>query len=100
MEDLQNTRQRCKKDCGDLDTAKVSRREDEYPRLTSSQSCEFQRAITQSLIFGEHHPPAGPHRIQPNLIVLITLKVVIVNLDDETGFDEFGPDRLYSERPV
>jgi hypothetical protein len=37
------------------------------------------------------HPP---HLLQPSLIVRIALEVIIVNFDDEAGFDEFGTDRF------
>lgn len=100
MQDFEDPRQRCQEDRRDFDSAQIPRSEDEHSGFAGSQSRDLQRTVSQPLILGEHNPAALADRLKPDAVFLITRKMVVVDLDYETGLDELRSDWIYAKRPV
>jgi len=92
MQDFEDPRQRCQEDRRDFDSAQIPRSEDEHSGFAGSQSRDLQRTVSQPLILGEHNPAALADRLKPDAVFLITRKMVVVDLDYETGLDELRSD--------
>src|SRR5712664_1478802 len=97
MEDSANPWQYCQKDHSDLAATQIACSENEYPRFACSERANLQGPVSQFLILREHNPAVLSDRLEPDAIFLVTLEVVIVNLDDEARFNELGSNRIYPE---
>lgn len=75
--------------CRDLTPAKIAGSEDEYPGAACAQRSNLQRTVSQPLILGQHHPATFSDRLEPDAVFRVTSEMIIVNLDHETGLDEF-----------
>lgn len=72
----------------------------EYPGPAGPQRGQLERSIPQPLIFSKDYPPAGPDVAKPHPVFLIAVKMVIVDLNRETGTHEFCSDGFYAQRSV
>jgi hypothetical protein len=70
------------------------------PQRVVRRSADCKSTISEPLILGEHDPALLANRPKPNAVLLIAPEMVVVNLDDETCFDEFRTDWFYAQRPV
>ncbi len=100
MQDLTDPRQGSYKDSRDLAAPEIPRRKDEHPRPAGSERGDFQRAVSEPLILGEHNPPALADCPKPDAVFLIPREMVVMDLDREVGFCQFRADWIYAQRPV
>ena len=96
MQNSANPRQCLQEDPGDLDAPQIPGSQDEYSGVAGPKRGDLQRAISQSLIFGQHNPAALADPLEPDAVFLVTSEMVVVNFDGEAGVDEFRPDWLYA----
>ena len=100
MQNFADPWQRGQKHSRDLGAPEITRREDEHSGLALSQRGDLQWAVSQPLVLREHNPGSVADRPKPGAVLLITRKVVVVDLDQETRLDELSSERIYSQRPV
>src|ERR1022692_245745 len=89
-----------RKTAADLTPAKIAGSEDEYPGAACAQRSNLQRTVSQPLILGQHHPATFSDRLEPDAVFRVTSEMIIVNLDHETGLDEFRSEWFYAQRPI
>ena len=77
-----------------MGTPEIACRKDEHSGIADSERRDFQRAISQSLILCEDNPAPLADRLEPDAILFITNEMVVVNLDNEPGIDEFCSDSV------
>ena len=80
--------------------AQVASCENEHPCFAPTQCGDLQGTVPQLLILGQDDPASLTSGPQPHPILLCTRKMIIVNLDRKTAFDELRSDGFYPKRPV
>src|ERR1035437_3407645 len=97
-QNLADPRQSPYEDASDFTSTQVASDQYEYPCPTGPQRGQFERSISQPLIFGQDYPPMGSDISEPHPVLRIAVKMVIVDLNPETGVHECCSDRLYAQR--
>ena len=95
-----DSRQSLYEDGSDFTSTEVASDQDEHPCLAGPQRGQFERPIPQALIFGQDYPPTGPDVSKPHPVLRIAVKMVVVDLNPETGVNECRSDRLYAQRSI
>jgi hypothetical protein len=49
------------------------------------------------LILCQHDPAPLSGRLEPHTVLFIASEMIVVNLHNQTSFDEFGSDWFYAE---